>query len=213
MSLSPIQIQTQTPYNAVINNEANHKIEILHHLINDEYERILCEKCMSTFFTNVYRYNDDIVLLEKRALGLEYFCDAIDKLSLSLIPAHTRIGVLDENDNIIDLPMGKELFSKAETEYRYIYLMEKLEHLDKKEAEIFNEDIINLDSLNEFECQKALKEVASQFSLTLQQEIKQLFHYYKQHQDYILWDLHGDNLMKCGDTGEVLILDPFAIRV
>ncbi|HFC93039.1 MAG TPA: hypothetical protein ENJ51_09525 [Leucothrix mucor] len=211
MNLSPLQIQP--PYNPVINQHANHKIDVLHNLINDKYERILCEKCMSTFFTNVYQYNDGIVLLEKRALGLEYFCDAIDKLSLYLIPDHTRIGVLDENDKIINLPMGKELFSKTETEYRYIYLMEKLEHLDKKEAEIFNEDIINLDSLNEFECQKALKEVANQFSLTLQKEIKQLFHYYKQHQDYILWDLHGDNLMKRSDTGEVLVLDPFAIRV
>ena len=211
MSLSPMQIQA--PYNPFINNNANHKIEVLHNLINDKYERILCEKCMSTFFTNVYHYDNDIVLLEKRALGLEYFCDAIDKLSLALIPNHTRIGVVDENDKIIDLPMGKELFSKAETEYRYIYLMEKLEHLNKDEAKIFNEDIINLDSLNEFECQKALKEVANQFGLSLQKEIKQLFHYYKQHQDYILWDLHGDNLMKRSDTGEVLILDPFAIRV
>ncbi len=211
MSLSPMQIQA--PYNPFINNNANHKIEVLHNLINDKYERILCEKCMSTFFTNVYHYDDDIVLLEKRALGLEYFCDAIDKLSLALIPNHTRIGVVDENDKIIDLPMGKELFSKAETEYRYIYLMEKLEHLNKDEAKIFNEDIINLDSLNEFECQKALKEVANQFGLGLQKEIKQLFHYYKQHQAYILWDLHGDNLMKRSDTGEVLILDPFAIRV
>ena len=211
MSLSPMQIQA--PYNPFINNNANHKIEVLHNLINDKYERILCEKCMSTFFTNVYHYDNDIVLLEKRALGLEYFCDAIDKLSLALIPNHTRIGVVDENDKIIDLPMGKELFSKAETEYRYIYLMEKLEHLNKDEAKIFNEDIINLDSLNEFECQKALKEVANQFGLGLQKEIKQLFHYYKQHQAYILWDLHGDNLMKRSDTGEVLILDPFAIRV
>ncbi len=211
MSLSPMQIQA--PYNPFINNNANHKIEVLHNLINDKYERILCEKCMSTFFTNVYHYDNDIVLLEKRALGLEYFCDAIDKLSLALIPNHTRIGVVDENDKIIDLPMGKELFSKAETEYRYIYLMEKLEHLNKDEAKIFNEDIINLDSLNEFECQKALKEVANQFGLSLQKEIKQLFHYYKQHQDYILWDLHGDNLMKRSDTGEVLVLDPFAIRV
>ncbi len=211
MNLSPIQ--TQAPYNPFINNNTNYKIEVLHHLINDKYERILCEKCMSTFFTNVYHYDNDIVLLEKRALGLEYFCDAIDKLSLSLIPEHTRIGVVDENDKIIDLPMGKELFSKEETEYRYIYLMEKLEHLNKDEAKIFNDDIINLDSLNEFECQKALKEVANQFGATLQKEIKQLFHYYKQHQDYILWDLHGDNLMKRSDTGEVLILDPFAIRV
>ena len=211
MNLSPTQIQA--PYNTAINNDANHKIEVLQDLINDEYERILCEKCMSTFFTNIYQYDDDIVLLEKRALGCEYFCYAIDKLSLSLIPDHTRIGVLDENDNIIDLPMGKELFSKTETEYRYIYLMEKLEHLDKEEAEIFNEDIINLDSLNEFEYQKALKEVANQFGLTLQKEIKRLFHYYKQHQDYILWDLHGDNLMKRSNTGEMLVLDPFAIRV
>ena len=211
MYLSSAKIPT--PCNTAINTNVNNKIEVLHHLTNDDYERILCEKCMNTFFTNIYQYNDDIVLLEKRALGLEYFSDAINKLSLSLTPNHTRMGVLDEDDNIIHLPIGKELFSTEETEYRYIYLMEKLEHLDKKEADIFNEGIINLDSLNDFECQKALKEVANQFSFTLQKEIKQLFHYYKQHQDYILWDLHGDNLMKRSDTGEVLVLDPFAIRI
>jgi hypothetical protein len=193
--------------------ENYNKNEILNNLINEKYERIFCGKCMNTFLTSVYGYDDTHVLLEKRALGLEYFCDAIHEFALPSTPQLTRIGVLDEDDNIIDLPEGGELFSKKETEYRYIYVMEKMEHLDEKEARIFDKCIKNLDWIDDLDRRKALKEVGKKFGIKLQMEVELLFSYYEEHQDYILWDLHGDNLMKRIDTGDVVFLDPFAIKV
>jgi hypothetical protein len=50
---------------------------ILTHFVNDKYEQIICDKCMMTFLTNVYDFDPEHVLLEKRSFGLEYFCEAI----------------------------------------------------------------------------------------------------------------------------------------
>lgn len=189
------------------------KKEILNNLVEEKYERIFCEKCMTTFLTYVYKYDEEHVLLEKRALGLEYFCDAIHEFSLPSTPKLTRIGVLDEDGNIIELPIGGELFSNKETEYRYIYIMERMEHLNEKEAMIFDKCIKNIDWIDDLDRRKSLKEVGKKFGIKLQMEVELLFSYYEDHQDYILWDLHGDNLMKRFDSGDIVFLDPFAIKV
>ena len=189
------------------------KKEVLDNFVNDKYERIYCEKCMNTFLTNVYAFDDQHVLLEKRALGLEHFCHAINEFSLVNTPNLIRIGVLDEDDNVINLPPDGELFSTTETDYRYIYVMEKMEHLDEKEANIFNQCIKDLDWINDLDRRKALKEVGKAFGITLQMEVELLFSYYEDNKDYVMWDLHGDNLMKRTDTGDVVFLDPFAMQV
>lgn len=189
------------------------KNEILNNLINDKYERIYCEKCMNTFLTNVYAFDDKHVLLEKRALGLEYFCHAIHEFSLLSTPNLTRIGILEEDNKIINLPPDGELFTSTETDYRYIYVMEKMEHLDENEAEIFNKCIRDLDWINDLDRRKALKEVGKAFGITLQMEVELLFSYYEDNKEYVMWDLHGDNLMKRIDTGDVVLLDPFAMQV
>ena len=75
--------------------------DIIARFINHEYEQILCDQCMLTFLTNVYDFDPQHVLLEKRSLGLEYFCEAIKTLRLTKIPHVERIIVLDEEDNII----------------------------------------------------------------------------------------------------------------
>ncbi len=168
---------------------------------------------MNTFMTNVYEFDDGHVLLEKRALGLEYFCHAIHQFGLSIFPKVSRIGVLDEEDQIIELPAEGELFQQKETDYRYVYLMEKLEHLDEKDARLFNDCIKDLDWKDEIERRMALEKVTELYGEALRQEIELLFSYYQIHKDDILWDLHGDNLMRRPVSGELLILDPFAIKV
>ncbi len=187
--------------------------QVIDKFLNDEYEQIICDKCMNTFFTNIFNYSDTCVLLEKRALGLEYFCHAIHEYGLSQFPNVTRVGLLDENDNVVEQKPYEELFDVSETEYRYLYVMEKMEHLSEEEAGVFNELIKDLDWKDEAERDRALSMVAMQFGKTLRREIELLFNYYQQHKDYILWDLHGDNLMKKIGTKDIVVLDPFAINV
>ncbi len=188
------------------------KTEILNSFVAGEYEQIFCDKCMNTFATNVYDFDEGHVILEKRALGLEYFCNAIHQFGLSSFPDVMRIGVLDEDDQIITLPPEGELFQKKETDYRYLYLMEKLQHLDEEDAQVFNEYTKDLDWKDEAERVRALKKVEEHYGAGLTREIELLFAYYQKYKEYILWDLHGDNLMRRPVTEELVILDPFAIN-
>ncbi len=193
--------------------DIENKQEVIDKFINDEYEQIICEKCMNTFMTNVYDYSTECVLLEKRALGLEYFCHAIHENGLSKFPEVIKIGLLDEDDNVVVNTPYEELFAESETDYRYLYVMEKMEHLGKEDAGIFNGLIKDLDWKNEEERERSLSMVSMQFGKTLKREIELLFAYYQAHKKYILWDLHGDNLMKRIGSDDVVVLDPFAINV
>ena len=86
--------------------------DILTHFVNDKYEQIICDKCMMTFLTNVYDFDPEHVLLEKRSLGLEYFCEAIKTHHLKKTPQVDRIGIIDEADTVIPVrPSKEEIFS------------------------------------------------------------------------------------------------------
>ncbi len=190
----------------------NKKI-ILEKFCNGEFEQIFCDKCMETFLTNVYAYDDEHVLLEKRGLGLEYFCHALHEFHLSHIPQIDRIGILDEDCNVVEVPAGEELFKKEETDYRYIYIMEKLVHLEKDDEEFFNGNTQNLELKTIEHKTKAFEEIQRRYSPTLAEDISDLCRYYRDHEDYIAWDLHADNLMMRDKTGEIIILDPYAVKV
>jgi hypothetical protein len=189
------------------------KAIILDNFLNDQYEQIFCDQCMDTFLTNVYNYDEQHVLLEKRGLGLEYFCNAIQHYQLIHIPIITRIAVLDENDIQINLPIGKELFQSTETEYRYIYIMEKLIHLDEDDSQFFNKNTQDLELFIKKDKYKALDNISKQYNASLAKDIEKLCYYYLENQVFIAWDLHANNLMKRVKTGEIIILDPYAVRV
>lgn len=187
--------------------------DIMTHFINDEYEQIVCDKCMLTFLTNVYDFDSEHVLLEKRSLGLEYFCEAIQSLRLIKIPNVKRIGVLDEDHNIILKADSKqEVFSGKETDYRYLYVIEKLEHLGDKDTVFFNQSVKDMNWKDDLERQQILAVVKQQYGELLAKEISQLYDFYTQYKNVLAWDLHGDNLMQKIDSDEIVVIDPYTRR-
>ncbi len=186
---------------------------IMARFINHEYEQILCDKCMLTFLTNVYHFDPQHVLLEKRSLGLEYFCEAIKTLRLTKIPNVERIIILDEEDNVIAPPPSKqEIFSGRETDYRYIYVIEKLVHLSNKDTAFFNKSVKDMDWKNDTERQQILAVVEQQYGKLLSIEISQLYDFYAKNSNVLAWDLHGDNLMQKIDSDEIIVIDPYTRR-
>ena len=48
---------------------------------------------------------------------------------------------------------------------------------------------------------------------TLAEDIRKLCRYYREHEAYLSWDLHGDNLMRRTKDGEIVVMDPFAPKM
>lgn len=80
----------------------------------------------------------------KNMLGLEYFNDAIRQHQLTHVPFIKRIGILDECDQTL-APDVVQLFSHEEPDYRLIYIMERLEHLDEADAQFFTDYVYGMD--------------------------------------------------------------------
>ena len=186
---------------------------ILDRFLVGEFEQIFCEKCAMTFLTNVYKYDDTHVLLEKRSLGLEYYCGAIHKKSLKKVPNIQRVGILDEEDNIIDAPPSHDvIYSGEETDLRFIYVMEMLKHLDKNDTAFFDCCVKDLEWKDDENRAKILDTTSKRYNIELAQDISSLYDYYKAHENVLAWDLHGDNLMRRIETDEIVILDPYTRR-
>jgi len=191
-----------------MNNE-----QILQKFIAGDYPQIHCEKCENTFLTNVYDFDETHVLLEKRSLGLEYYCGAIHQMGLKKFPDIRRIGVLDEEDNVVEAPDSEEIYSGRETEYRFIYVMEKLKHLDDTDIEYFNRCVKDMEWQKQADHDKITAGITRRYNASLAHDIAKLYEFYEQHQSFMAWDLHGDNLMERIDTGEIVILDPYTRKV
>ncbi len=187
--------------------------QIIENFVAGEYPQIHCDKCENTFFTNVYDFDETHVLLEKRSLGLEYYCGAIHEKGLKKVPDIRRIGVLDEEDNVVDKPSREEIYSGRETEFRFIYVMEKLRHLDDEDTEYFNRCIKDIEWQKAEDRDKIIAGVTRRYNAKLAQDIAHLYEFYGQHQSFMAWDLHGDNLMERIETGEIVILDPYTRKV
>lgn len=186
--------------------------KIIQNFIDGQYERIICEKCLNTFMTNVYYYSPTQVLLEKRELGLEYFCHATHTLELSSVPDVISLGIIDEDNHIIPSESRDKLFTTSETDFRYLYLMERMEHLDQEEAQFFDNCIQQLDKLDNKTQNLGFSTLADKHGEILRNDIHKLFDYSQQHKEFILWDLHGDNLMRRAN-GQLVILDPFTLVI
>ncbi len=191
---------------AVINEK------VIHQFIAGDYQQIHCDKCEMTFLTNVYMFDDNHVLLEKRSLGLEYYCGAIHSQGLHKVPNIHRVGILDEEDNIVESPSQEEIYSGDETDLRFIYVMEKLQHLDEADSAYFDECTQNFDWKSDVDRLEIVAGITERYNAELAQDITKLYHFYKKHEGVLAWDLHGDNLMQRINTGEVVILDPFTRR-
>ena len=185
------------------------KEQVLTNFIAAQYPQIHCEKCENTFLTNVYDFDEKHVLLEKRSLGLEYYCGAIYQHKLSRVPDIERIGVLDEEDNIVDKPDHAEIYSGNETDFRFIYVMEKLRHLDDADAAYFDRCVSDMDWKSEADRKNIAAGVARRYNPELARDIEKLYDFYKQYEHFMAWDLHGDNLMQRVNTDEIVILDPY----
>ena len=177
--------------------------------IAGDYEQIQCDECEMTFLTNVYKFDDNHVLLEKRSLGLEYYCGAIHNKGLTKVPKIQRVGVLDEDDNAVQAPSQKEIYSGDETNFRFIYIMEKLKHLDQDDRDYFDRCVKDLEWQSEEDRAKIIMGVTERYNKELAQDITKLYEYYKQYEGVLAWDLHGENLMQRIDSDEVVILDPY----
>ena len=185
------------------------KQHILEHFIAGDYPQIHCEKCESTFLTNVFDFGDDHVLLEKRSLGLEYYCGAIHEKKLVKVPHITRIGIIDEEDNIAPPPRQTDIYSGCETHFRFIYVMEKLQHLNDEDTHYFDHFVKDLDWMNKNDRLKVIDEISESYDPELAKDIEELFEFYAQHIGVIAWDLHSDNLMQRPSNKEIVILDPY----
>ena len=163
--------------------------KIVQNFIEGQYKRIICEKCLNTFMTNIYYYSPSHVLLEKRELGLEYFCHAIHSLKISSAPDVTSLGIIDEDDQFVSTDAKDKLFSTSETNFRYLYLMERMEHLEESEAEFFDQCIQQLDNLDNDTQEIGFSTLANKHGKQLRDDIKKLFTYSQEHKNFVLWDL------------------------
>ena len=186
--------------------------QILDNFIAGKYTQIHCEKCEMTFLTNVYAFDENHVLLEKRSLGLEYYCGAIHQDSLKKVPNIQRVGILDEDDNVVDQPSKEEVYSGKETDYRFIYVMEKLKHLDEDDSDYFDNCVKDLEWQKAPDREKIFAGIQKRYNPELAEDIMKLFEYYMQYEGILAWDLHGDNLMQRLENNEVVILDPYTRR-
>ena len=187
--------------------------EIIEHFIAGAYPQIYCDKCENTFLTNVYDFDATHVLLEKRSYGLEYYCGAIQAKGLTRVPEIRRVGVLDEEDRVVERPSRAVIYSGEEAEFRFIYVMERLRHLDEEDSEYFDRCVKDLDWKDASDREKIYAGVAERYSPALARDIACLFDYYSDYQSFMAWDLHGDNLMERIETGEIVILDPYTRKV
>ena len=185
---------------------------IIENFLAGKYEQLHCDKCEMTFLTNVFDYDETHVLLEKRSLGLEYYCGAIHTKNLTKVPNIERIGIIDEEDNPVEAPSNEEIYSGDETDYRFIYIMEKLEHMNDENSAYFDQHIKDLDWKNKESREASLQEVSDKYNPQLASDIAKLYEFYTQHKEVIAWDLHGDNLMQRIESSEIVILDPYTRR-
>lgn len=207
--------------------------QILQCFLEGQYERMQCPQCENTFLTNVYAMHCDgknlslnckkchrdffadnktgewkhYVLLEKFSLGLEYFCDAIHQQQLTEIPFIRRIGLLSEDDTVLPLEQ-LEIFSSNEPNYRIIYVMERLEHLNEVDTAFFSEHVHEIDWMEEKDRLEVWAWVKARYGQALADDLRQLCRYYREHRDFVSWDLHGDNLMRTRQ-GKIVVMDPF----
>lgn len=213
---------------------------ILECFLGGKFKRMICPECENTFLTKVYEMHcfdagkkisvkcatckrqfiadttheawRNYVLLEKQTLGLEYFMDAIQRYHLEHVPFVRRVGVLDENDQVLD-PAVIRLFTHEEPDYRIIYVMERLKHLAAADSQFFTQHVHDVDWLAEAERAQVWQYVAERYSPGLAQDLRKLCLYYREHQEYLHWDLHGDNLMRRTKDGSIVVMDPFAPKV
>ena len=182
---------------------------VIDKFIAGDYEQIHCEECEMTFLTNVFAFDDTHVLLEKRSLGLEYYCGAIHSKGLTKVPKIMRAGILDEENNVVEAPSQQEIYSGDETDLRFFYVMEKLKHLEDGDSEYFDNCVKDLEWKSAEDREKIIAGVTKRYNKELAQDIMKLYEYYKLHENVLAWDLHGDNLMQRFNTNEIVILDPY----
>jgi len=182
---------------------------VIQQFIAGDYEQIQCVECELTFLTNVYMFDEGHVLLEKRSLGLEYYSGAIHSKGLTKVPNIQSIGILDEDDNAVQAPSQEEIYSGDETDLRFIYVMEKLKHLNQDDRDYFDHCVKDLEWQSDEDRAKTIAGVTKRYNKELAQDIAKLYEYYKQYEDILAWDLHGENLMQRIDSDEVVILDPY----
>lgn len=213
---------------------------ILDCFLSGKFKQMDCPQCENTFLTKVYEMKcfdggkklslkcakckrdftadldsdawSDYVLLEKQALGLEYFMDAIKKYDLRNVPFVKRVGVLDDNDRPLD-PSCIHLCSFEEPDYRILYVMERLEHLDEADAAFFTEHVHEIDWMEKEDRLKVWDYVAERYTPELAEDMRKLCLYYREHRRYLNWDLHGDNLMRRVKDGKIVAMDPFAPKM
>jgi hypothetical protein len=183
--------------------------QILSNFLSGNYEQIFCEKCAMTFLTNIYNFSETHVLLEKRSYGLEYYCGAIQAQSLVKVPKIERIGILTEEDEIVNSPSQNIIYSGEETELRFIYIMERLQHLNEEDSTYFDRCVKDLEWKKEQDRQEIFHGVSEKYNHELADNILKLYKFHVKHADILAWDLHGDNLMQRVDSKEIVILDPF----
>lgn len=214
--------------------------EILECFLNGKFKRMDCPQCENTFLTKVYEMKcfdagkklsikcaeckrlftadtdseswRNYVVLEKQSLGLEYFMDAIQQSGLQNVPFVRRVGVLDDDGKPLD-PACIHLFSFEEPDYRIIYVMERLEHLNEADSAFFTEHVHEIDWMEQEDRLKVWNYVAERYGVALAEDMRKLCLYYREHQKYLNWDLHGDNLMRSLVDGRIVVMDPFAPKM
>lgn len=214
--------------------------DLLDCFLKGKFQRMSCPQCENTFLTNVYEMKcldhgktfsltckacqqkflaqtqggewNHYVILEKYALGLEYFYDAIQHYNLTQVPFIRRLGVLSEEDQLLDAS-HIQLYRHEEPDYRIIYLMEKLEHLEEADSAFFTNYVYGMDWKDKATRQEILGWIRERYGEALAEDIRKLCLYFREHEDFIAWDLHGDNIMRRVKDKSLVVMDPYAIKI
>ena len=55
--------------------------------------------------------------------------------------------------------------------------------------------------------------IAERYGQPLAEDVRKLCRYFRKHEEFLAWDLHGDNLMRRKSDGVIVVMDPYALKV
>jgi hypothetical protein len=91
--------------------------------------------------------------------------------------------------------------------------MERLEHLDEADAQFFTDYVYGMDWKDEPTRREIIQWIGERYGADLAEDVRKLCRYFREHEEFLAWDLHGDNLMRRLSDGKIVVMDPYALKV
>ena len=61
--------------------------------------------------------------------------------------------------------------------------------------------------------QEIVQWIGQRYGEALAEDIRKLCLYFRAHEEFLAWDLHGDNLMRRIRDGQIVVVDPYAVKI